>query len=264
MNGTVGQLRETNGHCYGFLTPEDGSKDIFFHSHELWGITFDELRTGDSVGWIVVEGPKGPAASRVVRDGYLPGELEELEKNEKNDRQEAVEPSVHAAVANYARTLVSLVAANPRILDAIEWRDVERLVAEAFSGIGFNVTLMSGSKDGGKDIIIRYTLNGTTKVYLVQIKHWVGKRVGRKSAMEFVHVIASEAADGGVFLATSGYARTALEYLYEIDRTKVILGAREKIVSVCRRYQKLSPLLWAPSQDLADVIAEDDVRNGSV
>jgi len=172
---------------------------------------------------------------------------------------------VRTAVSNYARNLVSLVAANPNALNTIEWRDVERLVAEAFSGVGFDVDLMSGSKDGGKDIILRYTLNGTARTYLVQIKHWAsGKRVGRKSPMEFVHVIASEAADGGIFLATFGYARTAFEYLYEIDREKIVFGAREKIVSICRRYQKLSPLLWAPSQDLADVIAEDDVRNGSV
>jgi restriction system protein len=63
----------------------------------------------------------------------------------------------------------------------IEWRDVERVVAEIFSGIGSKVELIPSSKDGGKDVILECKENGTSKTYTIEIKHWrSGQRVGEK------------------------------------------------------------------------------------
>ncbi len=45
MNGTIKVLK--NG--FGFITPEDGSKDLFFHVSDLEGIMFNELSEGDAV-----------------------------------------------------------------------------------------------------------------------------------------------------------------------------------------------------------------------
>src|SRR5215213_2504038 len=53
-----------------------------------------------------------------------------------------------------SRRFAELVAKNPRRLDELEWRDLERMLAEVFNGIGFSVELTPGSKDGGKDIIL--------------------------------------------------------------------------------------------------------------
>lgn len=64
MKGTIARVTP-NG--YGFITPEDGAKDIFFHANELQGVTFDEIREGDAVTFEVVNGPKGPAATNVSR-----------------------------------------------------------------------------------------------------------------------------------------------------------------------------------------------------
>ena len=52
---------------YGFIKPEDGSKDVFFHASALVDITFDELNENDAVTFDVEEGPKGPAAANVQR-----------------------------------------------------------------------------------------------------------------------------------------------------------------------------------------------------
>ncbi len=64
MKGTIVRKRE-NG--YGFIKPEDGSKDVFFHAQSVVDTTFDELQEGDAVTFDVEQGPKGPAATNVRR-----------------------------------------------------------------------------------------------------------------------------------------------------------------------------------------------------
>jgi len=56
-----GIIKTLNPKGFGFLSTGD-EKDLFFHSSELRGVTFGELRTGDCVVYTVNEGPKGPAA----------------------------------------------------------------------------------------------------------------------------------------------------------------------------------------------------------
>jgi len=51
-------------------------------------------------------------------------------------------------IADLSQRLALLIARDPSVLKVIEWRDMERLLAEVFSGIGFDVTLTPASKDG--------------------------------------------------------------------------------------------------------------------
>jgi len=62
--GTVKWFSDEKG--YGFLTPEDGSKDVFVHHTAIQGTGFKSLRQGQSVEFDVTQGPKGPQASNVV------------------------------------------------------------------------------------------------------------------------------------------------------------------------------------------------------
>ncbi len=62
MNGTIKTLTERG---FGFISREGETKDLFFHSKELNGVTFDELKVGDKVTFEVVEDQKGPAAKNV-------------------------------------------------------------------------------------------------------------------------------------------------------------------------------------------------------
>jgi cold shock protein len=64
MKGTIARITDRG---FGFITPESGEKDVFFHAQSLQGITFDELREGDAVTFDVEQGPKGPAAANVQR-----------------------------------------------------------------------------------------------------------------------------------------------------------------------------------------------------
>ena len=52
---------------FGFITPDDGSKDCFVHHSEIQGEGFKSLAEGDAVEFESGEGPKGPQATNVVK-----------------------------------------------------------------------------------------------------------------------------------------------------------------------------------------------------
>ena len=62
MNGIV-KTKTDKG--YGFISRDGEEKDLFFHSSDLEGVTFDELQEGASVTFDLVEGDKGPSAKNV-------------------------------------------------------------------------------------------------------------------------------------------------------------------------------------------------------
>jgi cold shock protein len=64
MTGTIVRKRD-NG--YGFIKPDNGEKDVFFHAQAIVDTTFDELQEGEKVTFDVEQGPKGPAATNVRR-----------------------------------------------------------------------------------------------------------------------------------------------------------------------------------------------------
>ena len=63
--GTVKWFNDQKG--YGFITPEDGSKDLFVHHSAIQGDGFKSLRDGQAVEFDVSQGPKGPQATNVVK-----------------------------------------------------------------------------------------------------------------------------------------------------------------------------------------------------
>lgn len=52
---------------FGFISREGEVKDLFFHSNDLKGVTFDELQVGDKVSFEIVNGDKGPRAQNITR-----------------------------------------------------------------------------------------------------------------------------------------------------------------------------------------------------
>jgi cold shock protein len=51
---------------YGFVTPEDGGKDLFVHHSEIQGSGFKSLDEGQRVTFEAEQGAKGPQAVRVT------------------------------------------------------------------------------------------------------------------------------------------------------------------------------------------------------
>lgn len=66
MKGTVKKLNEKG---YGFITPDGGDKDVFFHANDVAGGGFTSLHEGDMVEFEMGESPKGPKATNVTMAG---------------------------------------------------------------------------------------------------------------------------------------------------------------------------------------------------
>ncbi|MCW8093118.1 MULTISPECIES: transcription antiterminator/RNA stability regulator CspE [Alteromonas] len=64
VNGTVKWFNEDKG--FGFITPADGSKDVFVHFRSIVSDGFKTLKEGQAVSFEVEQGQKGPQAANVV------------------------------------------------------------------------------------------------------------------------------------------------------------------------------------------------------
>ena len=62
-SGTVKWFNDSKG--FGFITPDDGGKDLFVHHSEIAAEGFRSLQEGQAVEYTAGEGPKGPQATQV-------------------------------------------------------------------------------------------------------------------------------------------------------------------------------------------------------
>ena len=63
----VGIIKTLTEKGFGFITVEGEAKDLFFHSKELQGVTYAELKVGDKVSFDKADSEKGPNAINVTR-----------------------------------------------------------------------------------------------------------------------------------------------------------------------------------------------------
>ncbi|GKT23001.1 MULTISPECIES: transcription antiterminator/RNA stability regulator CspE [Comamonadaceae] len=63
QTGTVKWFNDGKG--FGFIAPDDGSKDLFAHFREIQGGGFKTLKENQRVQYEVTQGDKGPQASNI-------------------------------------------------------------------------------------------------------------------------------------------------------------------------------------------------------
>jgi len=61
--GTVKWFNDSKG--FGFITPDDGGKDLFAHHTSIQMEGYKSLKEGQKVSFDVTQGQKGPAASNI-------------------------------------------------------------------------------------------------------------------------------------------------------------------------------------------------------
>jgi CspA family cold shock protein len=61
--GTVKWFNDAKG--FGFITPQDGSADVFAHFSAISSDGFRSLAEGQQVSYDVESGPKGPQAANI-------------------------------------------------------------------------------------------------------------------------------------------------------------------------------------------------------
>ncbi|AHF77849.1 Cold shock protein [Sodalis praecaptivus] len=64
IKGNVKWFNESKG--FGFITPEDGSKDVFVHFSAIQSNGFKTLAEGQRVEFEITNGAKGPSAADVT------------------------------------------------------------------------------------------------------------------------------------------------------------------------------------------------------
>lgn len=204
------------------------------------------------------------AKATVERDLPLTVELKALDDLRNwlelvREAEPDAETEVRVMLRELSERFARLIARDPGALAHLEWRDVERIVAEVFDGLGFRVTLTAGSKDGGKDVILECEIAGKQATYYVEIKHWRSStRVGADAVVKLLKVIVTEKKAGGLFLSTYGFTENAFEQLTTIEREKLRFGDQEKIVTLCRTYVKAKSGIWSPPENLTEVLFDGD------
>lgn len=63
MKGTIKRINDKG---FGFITPEEGGQDVFFHANDCTDKNFTNMQEGNAVSFETADSPKGKKAVNVV------------------------------------------------------------------------------------------------------------------------------------------------------------------------------------------------------
>jgi restriction endonuclease Mrr len=141
-------------------------------------------------------------------------------------------------VSLFDRELIRQLSQEPNQLRTIGRRDFERLVAELFSGFGYEVELTQRTRDGGKDIVAIRRCEVETR-FLVECKRPdPGNVIGVSTVRELYGVKSDEGASKAI-LATTTYFSPDARQFSERHKWELELRDFEAIHSWIRQYLQI-------------------------
>jgi len=149
------------------------------------------------------------------------------------DPEEQIASGVARINDDIADQLLTRILAHEPVF--FEQAVLELLMAMGYGGAEGTATRTQLSSDGGIDGIIDQDALGLSRIYVQAKRYGADNIVGREAIQAFVGALAGNQANQGVFITTSRFARTAIDYAGSVA-TRVILIDGERLTRLMIRY----------------------------
>lgn len=149
------------------------------------------------------------------------------------DPEEQIASGVARINGDVADQLLTRILAQDPVF--FEQAVLDLLIAMGYGGAEGTATRTQLSNDGGIDGIIDQDALGLSRIYVQAKRYGPDNAVGRESIQAFVGALAGNQANQGVFITTSRFARTAIDFANSVA-TRVILIDGERLTRLMIRY----------------------------
>lgn len=147
--------------------------------------------------------------------------------------KQVLEPEVFLEVD---RRIAEGIVAKPAVLDSVDPRFFEELMATIFSKMGFDVFLTKRTRDGGRDIVAVGSKANLLLKFIIECKRYAKhRRVSVAQVRELFGVKASEGASKAILATTSTFSREAKEFAAK-HMWELQLLDHSEVLSMLRRY----------------------------
>lgn len=163
------------------------------------------------------------------------------------------------------RKLLTHLCKKPHVLDGLNDRQFEEMMATLFHDLGFEeVELTPPRKDGGRDIVMSRTCSRTRlkEVYLAECKHWLhGRKVTYRWALSLLNIVENEKACGGILIAPNGFGPKLLEQELSLEQKGLKLRDKVHIQRWLSIWQRTYGNVLVENLDPSEILNGDDKHN---
>ena len=171
--------------------------------------------------------PYEPSTAVAKLEPATPGTPTVLDPTEQIEQGIA---RVHEAVAK--ELLSRLLDKEPAFF---EQAVIDLLLAMGYGGTGGKAAATQLVNDGGIDGVIDQDVLGLDRVYVQAKRYGPGNSVGRPELQGFVGALSGKA-DGGVFITTSTFSKSAVDYARYDTKARIILIDSARLTELMIRY----------------------------
>jgi CspA family cold shock protein len=239
---------------FGFIARVGKDKDLFFNKSELQGVQFAELREGDSVEFEETEGPRGPIAVNVSRNGG--GSVGRKWKAEK------IEPETDKARVTISEVIEGFLELTPDLIQHLQRHNAdiekvnsdvfEHLVGELMASAGWDeVRLVGRNPLTHADIFALHyipTSDGIPVRFFVEVKRWKNRRIGVEVFNQVLGAMVSERErygwHGAIIVALGGVSNTRTFSRDEYRKKGLEVKDKEDVMYWLRDYKPNADGLW--------------------